>query len=62
MTKLNNEKNQLILKAKDLINQQKFQLKENEKKENEKKENENLAIVWVNLTYLKKSLFSNDEK
>ena len=57
MTKLNNEKNQLILKAEDLINQQKFQLKENEKKRNK-----NLAIVWVNLIYLKKSLFSNDEK
>ena len=44
--------NDLVLNANDLNNQQNI-LNENE--------NENLAIAWVNLTYLKRSLFSNQE-
>ena len=43
----------LVLNANDLINQQ------NVPNQNQ---NENLAITWVNLIYLKRSLFSNREK
>ena len=40
----------LVLNVNDLNHQQ-----------NILNENENLAIAWVNLTYLKRSLFSNRE-
>ena len=41
----------LVLNVNDLINEQ-----------NVLNQSENLAIAWINLTYLKRSLFSNDEK